>query len=123
MHARRLLDGVAGPWPLSSLNPRARRGRRAGLFPGGYNFPVKPMTAVRVFWSASIALFLSAVVGLGWGAQISIALLPSAERSYADRELLHGIWIARSIFLFLLCAVCGILGIYFSLRASDRQQS
>jgi len=84
---------------------------------------VKPITVVRVFWSASIALFLSAVVGLGWGAQISIALLPSMERSYADRELLHGVWITRSIFLFLLCAVCGILWIYFSLRASDRQQS
>jgi len=89
----------------------------------GYNFEVKPITAVRVFWSACVALFLSAVVGLRWGAQISIALLPSPERSYADRELLRGIWVSRSIFLFLLCAVCGILGIYFSLRASDRQQS
>jgi hypothetical protein len=25
----------------------------------------------------------------------------------------------RSIFLFLLCAVCGVLGVYFSVRASD----
>jgi hypothetical protein len=81
------------------------------------------MTAVRIFWSACIALFLSAVVGLRWGAQISIALLPFPQRNYADRELLHGMWITRSIFLFLLCAVCGVLGIYFSLRASDRQQS
>ncbi|HWC17366.1 MAG TPA: hypothetical protein VG498_10135 [Terriglobales bacterium] len=83
---------------------------------------MQPITAVRIFWSACVALFLSAIVGLRWGAQISIALLPSPQRSYADRELLHGIWITRSIFLFLLCALCGALGIYFSLRASDRQQ-
>lgn len=78
---------------------------------------------MRIFWSAAIALFVSAVVGMRWGAQISIALLPSPERASADRELLHGMWITRSIFLFLMCAVCGMLGIYFSLRASDRQQS
>jgi hypothetical protein len=83
---------------------------------------VRPITAVRIFWSASIALFIAAIVGLRWGPQISISMLPPAQRVYADRELLHGIWISRSIFLFLMCAVCGVLGIYFSLRASDRQQ-
>jgi hypothetical protein len=80
---------------------------------------VNSITAVRVFWAACIALFVSALVGIRWGAQISIALLPPAQRMYADRELLHGIWVMRSIFLFLLCALCGVLGIYFSVRASD----
>jgi hypothetical protein len=80
---------------------------------------VNSITAVRVFWAACVALFVSALVGLRWGAQISIALLPPAQRMYADRELLHGIWVMRSIFLFLLCALCGVLGIYFSVRASD----
>jgi hypothetical protein len=87
-----------------------------------YNLSVKPITAVRIFWTASIALFIAAIVGLRWGPQISIALLPAPQRAYADRELLHGMWISRSIFLFLMCAVCGLLGIYFSVRASDRQQ-
>jgi hypothetical protein len=80
---------------------------------------VSSVTIVRVLWAACVALFVSAVVGLRWGAQISVALLPASQRIYADRELLHSIWIMRSIFLFLLCAVCGVLGVYFSVRASD----
>ena len=83
---------------------------------------MKPIHGVRALWSACIALFVSAIVGLKWGAQISIALLPRVERGYADADLLHSIWIKRSIFLFLLCAICGLLGIYFSLRAADAQQ-
>lgn len=83
---------------------------------------MKPLTATRIFWTACIALFISAVVGLRWGAQISIALLPAQLRSYADSDLLHNMWIKRSIFLFMLCAVCGVMGIYFSLRASDRSE-
>jgi hypothetical protein len=83
---------------------------------------VKPLTATRIFWTACIALFISAVVGLRWGAQISIALLPAQLRTYADSDLLHNMWIKRSIFLFMLCAVCGVMGIYFSLRASDRSE-
>lgn len=83
---------------------------------------MNPIHGVRVFWSACVALFVSALVGLRWGAQISIALLPPAQRVYADAELLHGIWIKRSIFLFLLAAVCGVLGIYFSIKASDGQR-
>lgn len=89
------------------------------LTAGNYNFVVKPMHGVRVFWSACIALFVSALVGLQWGAQISIALLPPPQRPFADAELLHSIWIKRSISLFVLCAICGVLGIYFSLRAAD----
>ena len=84
-----------------------------------YNPLVKPITAVRIFWPASIALFFSALVGLHWGARISMAMLPPRQRPYADAELLHSIWVSRSIFLFLMCAVCGVLGIYFSLRAAD----
>ncbi|HKR32086.1 MAG TPA: hypothetical protein VJT08_16510 [Terriglobales bacterium] len=83
---------------------------------------MKPLTATRIFWTACIALFISAVVGLRWGTQISIALLPAQLRSYADSDLLHNMWIKRSIFLFMLCAVCGVMGIYFSLRASDRSE-
>lgn len=83
---------------------------------------MNPIHGVRVFWSACVALFVSAIVGLRWGAQISIALLPPSQRFYADAELLHSVWVKRSIFLFLLCAGCGVLGIYFSLRASDVQQ-
>lgn len=78
------------------------------------------LTKVRLLWTACIALFVSAVVGLRWGAQISIALLPKPQRVYADAELLRSVWITRSIFLFILCAVCGLLGIYYSLRASER---
>ena len=78
------------------------------------------LTKVRLLWTACIALFVSAVVGLRWGAQISIALLPMPQRAYADAELLRSVWITRSIFLFILCAVCGLLGIYYSLRASER---
>jgi len=77
---------------------------------------------VRVFWLASIALFFSALVGIHWGARISIAMLPPRQRPYADAELLRSIWVSRSIFLFLMCAVCGVLGIYFSLRAADANQ-
>ena len=80
---------------------------------------MKSIHTVRVLWTACIALFASALVGLRWGAQISIALLPPSQRFYADAELLHGMWIKRSIFLFLLCAGCGVLGIVFSLRAAD----
>lgn len=78
------------------------------------------LTKVRLLWTACIALFVSAIVGLRWGAQISIALLPKPQRVYADAELLRSVWITRSIFLFILCAVCGLLGIYYSLRASER---
>ena len=78
------------------------------------------LTRVRLLWTASVALFVSAVVGLGWGAKISIALLPAAQRAAADAELLHSFWVTRSVFLFLLSAICGVLGIYYSLRASER---
>ena len=88
-----------------------------------YNPHVKPIIAVRVLWPSCIALFLSALVGLHWGAQISIAMLPSQQRPYADAELLRSMWVSRSIFLFIMCAVCGVLGIYFSLRASDVSES
>lgn len=77
------------------------------------------LTKTRVLWTACIALFISAVVGLRWGAQISIAMLPAPQRAYADAELLRSVWITRSVFLFILCAVCGLLGIYYSLRASE----
>lgn len=83
---------------------------------------MNPIHGVRVFWSGCIALFVSALVGLRWGAQISIALLPPSQRLNADAELLHSVWIKRSIFFFLLCAACGVLGIYFSLKASDVHQ-
>ena len=83
---------------------------------------MKPINGVRIFWSACVALFASALVGLRWGAQISIALLPQPQRAYADADLLHSVWIKRSIFLFILCALCGVLGIYFSLRAADARQ-
>jgi len=83
---------------------------------------VKPLTVTRIFWTACIALFISAVVGLRWGAQISIALLPAQLRNVADSDLLHNMWIKRSIFLFMLCAVCGVMGIYFSLKASDTSE-
>ena len=78
------------------------------------------LTKVRLLWTACISLFISAVVGLRWGAQISIAMLPAAQREAADPTLLHSIWVARSIFLFLTSAICGLLGIYYSLRASER---
>ena len=80
---------------------------------------MKSIHTVRVLWTACIALFISALVGLRWGAQISIALLPPPQRIFADAELLHSIWIKRSIFLFLMCAGCGVLGVFFSLRAAD----
>ena len=80
---------------------------------------MKPIHGVRVLWTSCIALFVSALVGLHWGAQISIALIPQPQRSYADADLLHAIWIKRSIFLFLLSAVCGALGIYFSVREAE----
>ncbi|HJX01380.1 MAG TPA: hypothetical protein VJ453_14500 [Terriglobales bacterium] len=80
---------------------------------------MNPLATVRILWAACIALFVSAVVGLRWGAQISIALLPTHQRASADAAVLHGVWITRSIFLFLLCAACGLLGIYFSVRAAD----
>jgi hypothetical protein len=78
------------------------------------------LAKVRLLWTACIALFVSAVVGLRWGAQISIAMLPAAERRAADPALLHSVWITRSIFLFLLSAICGLVGVYYSLRASER---
>ena len=78
------------------------------------------LTKVRLLWSACIALFISAVVGLRWGAQISVAMLPAAQRDAADSTLLHSVWVTRSIFLLLLSAICGLLGIYYSLRASER---
>jgi hypothetical protein len=84
--------------------------------------PMTSLHAVRVLWSASIALFASAIVGLKWGAQISIALLPQTQRTYADFDVLHAIWIKRSVLLLLLCAVCGLLGVYLSVRASDAQR-
>ena len=83
---------------------------------------MKAIHVVRLFWSASVALFAAAIVGLRWGAQISLALMPMPQRAFADAELLHSIWIKRSIALLLLCALCGVLGIYFSLRASDVRQ-
>jgi hypothetical protein len=46
-------------------------------------------------------------------------LMPPAERVRADLDLLRANWITRSISLFVLSAVCGVLGIFFSLRASD----
>lgn len=82
---------------------------------------MKAIHGVRLLWSTSVALFLAALVGLRWGAQISIALLPQ-QRPFADAELLHSVWIKRSILMLLLCALCGVLGIYVSLRASDARQ-
>jgi len=78
------------------------------------------LTKVRLLWTACIALFVSAVVGLLWGTQISIAMLPPPQRGTADPTLLHSVWVTRSIFLFLASAICGLLGIYYSLRASER---
>ncbi|HWY68448.1 MAG TPA: hypothetical protein VNX88_07265 [Terriglobales bacterium] len=77
------------------------------------------LARVRILWTACIALFVSAIVGLRWGAQISIAMLPKPQRAFADAELLHSVWITRSIFLFLASAVCGVFGVYYSLRASE----
>jgi hypothetical protein len=84
---------------------------------------MKPIHGVRLFWSTCIVLFIAALIGLRWGAQISIALLPPPQRLYADPDFLHSIWIKRSIGLFLLCAFCGVMGIYFSLRAADFHQN
>jgi len=78
------------------------------------------LTKVRLLWTACIALFISAVVGMRWGAQISIAMLPKPQRAFADAELLRILWVTRSIFLLILAAACGLLGIYYSLRASER---
>ena len=78
------------------------------------------LNKARLLWIACVALFISAVVGLRWGAQISVAMVPAPQRAFADLEVLHSIWVTRSIFLFILCAVCGVVGIYFSLRASER---
>lgn len=83
---------------------------------------MKAIHGVRLLWSTSVALFLAALVGLRWGAQISIALLPPQQRPFADAELLHSVWIKRSILMLLLCALCGVLGIYVSLGASDARQ-
>jgi hypothetical protein len=46
-------------------------------------------------------------------------MLPKPQRAFADAELLHSVWITRSIFLFLASAVCGVFGVYYSLRASE----
>jgi hypothetical protein len=83
---------------------------------------MKPIHGVRFLWSLCVALFVAALVGLRWGAQISIALMPMPQRAFVDAELLHSIWIKRSILLLLLCAFCGVLGIYLSVRASDVRQ-
>lgn len=83
---------------------------------------MKPIAGVRISWSACVLLFAAGAIGLRWGAQISIALMPPLQRAYADADLLHGMWVNRSILLFVLSAVCGVLGIYFSLRASDVHQ-
>jgi len=78
------------------------------------------LNKARLLWIACIALFISAVVGLRWGAKISVAMLPASQRPFADLEVLHSMWVARSIFLFIVCAICGLVGIYYSLRASER---
>ena len=83
---------------------------------------MKPIAAVRICWLFCVLLFIAAAVGLRWGVQISIALMPQSQRVYADAALLHGMWVNRSILLFVLSAVCGVLGIYFSLQASDVRQ-
>jgi hypothetical protein len=77
------------------------------------------LTLVRILWTACIVLFLAGLAGLRWGTKLSIALLPPAQQLYADADLLHSEWIRRSIFLFLMSSVCGLLGIYFSARAAD----
>ncbi len=83
---------------------------------------MKPAIGARIFFTACLLLFVAAVVGLRWGVQISMDLLPTAERIRVDIDLLRAIWIKRSISLFVLCAVCGVLGIFFSLRASEVRQ-
>lgn len=83
---------------------------------------MKPIAAVRTCWLFCVLLFIAAAVGLRWGTQISIALMPQSHRLYVDPALLHGMWINRSILLFVLSAICGVLGIYFSLQASDVRQ-
>jgi hypothetical protein len=83
---------------------------------------MKPTIGARIFSTACLLLFIAAVVGLRWGVKISIHLMQPAQRLRADTDLLRAIWINRSILLFVLCAVCGVLGIFFSLRASDVTQ-
>ena len=80
---------------------------------------MKPIAAVRICWLFCVLLFVAAAVGLRWGAQISIAFMPASQRVYADADLLHGMWVNRCILLFVLSAICGVLGIYYSLQASD----
>jgi hypothetical protein len=80
---------------------------------------MKPLIRTRILWLACILLFAAAAIGLRWGAQISMALMPDSQRAYADAALLHGVWIKRSISLFVLSAACGVIGIYYSLKASD----
>ena len=83
---------------------------------------MKPSVGVRISWWACVLLFAAGAIGLRWGAQISIALMPASQRAYADADLLHGMWVNRSILILVLSAVCGVLGIYFSLQASDVRQ-
>jgi hypothetical protein len=84
-----------------------------------YNRRMTSLARARILWLACVLLFAAAAIGLRWGAQISIALMPSAQRVYADADLLHGMWVKRAISLFVLSAICGIAGIYYGLRASD----
>lgn len=83
---------------------------------------MKAIHGVRLLWSACVLLFIAAIMGLRWGAQISLQLMPMPQRAFADAELLHSIWVKRSIAMLLLCAFCGVLGIYWSLRASEVEQ-
>jgi hypothetical protein len=80
---------------------------------------MKPAIGARMFSTACLLLFIAGVVGLRWGVRISLSLMQPAQRLRADTDLLHATWINRSILLFVLCAICGVLGIFFSLRASD----
>ena len=77
------------------------------------------LVAARTLWVLSITMFAAALVGLRWGVQISVRLMPAAQRQFADPELLHSVWVSRSAFFFVICAFCGLMGIYCSLRASE----
>jgi hypothetical protein len=80
---------------------------------------MRPLAAARFLWFACALLFASGIVGLKWGVQLSVVRMPAALRATADIEALHGAWIGRSVGMFLLAAICGIAGIYYSIRASD----
>ncbi len=81
----------------------------------------KTLRIARILWTLTFLLFIAGVAAGVWGSKLQLAHMSAGERSRADITVINSQWAGRSILLFLLSAGCGVAGVVYNIKASDRQ--